>query len=136
MPGADDGSRSPAELCFKRQHDEWSARDGIDFTPTIDRPAAGWAGHVGLVTTLLDDLDMEIDRTYAISCGPDVMLKFVTWKLLDLGFPPERIYLSMNRNMSCGMGICGRCNIGEHYLCKDGPDMCYAEIQDIPYALG
>lgn len=130
------GARSPEELCFKRQHDEWSAREGVDFTPTIDRPAAGWEGHVGLVTTLLDGLDMDLERTYAVSCGPEVMLKFVTWKLLDLGFPPERIYLSMNRNMSCGMGICGRCNIGSHYLCKDGPDMCYADIKDIPYALG
>jgi hypothetical protein len=64
------------------------------------------------------------------------MLRFVTWKLLDIGFPAERIFLSMNRNMSCGMGICGRCNVGPHYLCKDGPDMCYADIQDIPYALG
>ena len=130
------GGRSPEELCFKRQHQEWGAREGVDFTPTIDRAAEGWTGHVGLVTTLLDDLDMDLERTYAVSCGPEVMLKFVTWKLLDLGFAPERIYLSMNRNMSCGMGICGRCNIGSHYLCKDGPDMCYADIQDIPYALG
>ena len=130
------GARSPEELCFRRQYEEWAGRDTVDFTPTIDRPADGWDGHVGLVTSLLDDLDMDLERTYAVSCGPEVMLKFVTWKLLDLGFAPERIYLSMNRNMSCGMGICGRCNIGTHYLCKDGPDMCYADIQDIPYALG
>ena len=130
------GSRSPDELCFKRQHAEWDAKPNVDFHPTIDRPAEGWDGHVGLVTTLLDDLDMDLETTYAVSCGPEVMLKFVTWKLLDLGFPPERIYLSMNRNMSCGMGICGRCNVGPYYLCKDGPDMCYADIKDIPYALG
>ncbi len=125
------GARSPAEMCFQRQHEGWAQRPGVTFTPTIDRPAPGWTGHVGLVTTLLDD-----DRTYAVSCGPEVMLRFVTWKLLDVGFPPERIYLSMNRNMSCGMGICGRCNVGPYYLCKDGPDMCYADIQHIPYALG
>lgn len=130
------GARSPEELCFRRQHETWAARDRVDFTPTIDRPAPDWGGHVGLVTTLLDDLDMDLERTVAVSCGPEVMLKFVTWKLLDLGFAPERIYLSMNRNMSCGMGLCGRCNIGTHYLCKDGPDLCYADIQDIPYALG
>ncbi len=130
------GSRSPEELCFRRQYDEWAGKPNVDFTPTIDRPAEGWDGHVGLVTTLLDDLDMDLKTTYAVSCGPEVMLKFVTWKLLDLGFPPERIYLSMNRNMSCGMGICGRCNVGPYYLCKDGPDLCYADIQDIPYALG
>jgi NAD(P)H-flavin reductase len=130
------GARAPEELCFRREHEAWAARPAVDFTVTIDRPAPDWAGRVGLVTTLLEDLDLERGSTYAVSCGPEVMLKFVTWKLLDLGFPPERIYLSMNRNMSCGMGICGRCNIGPWYLCKDGPDMCYADIKDIPYALG
>ena len=130
------GARSPEELCYRGQYDAWQSQKGVDFTPTIDRPAEGWEGHVGLVTTLLDDLDMDLSNTYALSCGPEVMLKFVTWKLLDLGFAPDRIYLSMNRNMSCGQGICGRCNIGPYYLCKDGPDMCYSKIQDIPYALG
>ena len=130
------GARTPAELCFRTEYDDWSHIDGVDFTVTIDQPAEGWGGHVGLVTTLLDELDVDLDNTYAVSCGPEVMLKFVTMKLLDIGFPPERIYLSMNRNMSCGMGICGRCNLGPYYLCKDGPDMCYADIKDIPYALG
>jgi NAD(P)H-flavin reductase len=130
------GARSPAELCYHEAYEGWDAKEGVDFTPTIDRPAEGWQGHVGLVTTLLEDLDMDHSNTYGLSCGPEVMLKFVTWKLLDLGFDPKRIYLSMNRNMSCGMGICGRCNIGPYYLCKDGPDMCYADIQDLPYALG
>jgi len=130
------GSRNPDEMCFRRMHEGWGAREGWDFTPTIDRFAPGWEGHVGLVTTLLDDLDLDLGKTYAVSCGPEVMLRFVTWKLLDVGFEPDRIYLSMNRNMSCGMGICGRCNVGPYYLCKDGPDMCYADIKDIPYALG
>lgn len=130
------GARNPAEMCFSDQHATWADQANVDFTPTIDSPSPGWPGHVGLVTTLLDDLDVDIENTYAVSCGPEVMLRFVTWKLLDVGFPAERIYLSMNRNMSCGMGICGRCNVGPHYLCKDGPDMCYADIKDIPYALG
>jgi NAD(P)H-flavin reductase len=108
----------------------------VDLAVTIDRAAAGWEGHVGLVTTLLEGLDLDLASTCAVSCGPEVMLRFVTWKLLDLGFAPERIFLSMNRNMSCGMGICGRCNIGPYYLCKDGPDLCYADIRGIPYALG
>ena len=130
------GAREPAEMCFRRQHRDWRAMPGVDFTPTIDRAAEDWDGHVGLVTTLLDDLDLDLRNTYAVSCGPEVMLRFVTWKLLDVGFQPEQVYLSMNRNMSCGMGICGRCNVGPYYLCKDGPDMCYADIKDIPYALG
>jgi len=64
------------------------------------------------------------------------MLKFVTYKLIDIGFAPEQIYLSMNRNMSCGVGKCGRCIIGKYFLCKDGPDMCYADIKDIPGVFG
>lgn len=130
------GARQPGELCFRRQYDDWAARPGVDFTPTIDRPAAGWPGHVGLVTTLLDGLDLEVAAAYAVSCGPEVMLKFVARKLVDVGFAAEHVYLSMNRNMTCGMGICGRCNVGERYLCKDGPDLCYAEVRDVPYALG
>lgn len=130
------GARNPEELCFRRQHAGWQSRPDVDLAVTIDRPWDGWDGHVGLVTTLLDGLDLDLETTYAVSCGPEVMLKFVTWKLLDLGFPPEHIYLSMNRNMSCGMGLCGRCNVGPYYLCKDGPDLCYADIKDIPYALG
>lgn len=130
------GARAPQELCFRGQYDGWAARDKVDFTPTIDRPAAGWTGRVGLVTTLLDGLDVDVKDAYALSCGPEVMLKFVARKLVDVGFLPEHVYLSMNRNMSCGMGICGRCNVGSRYLCKDGPDLCYADIRDVPYALG
>jgi len=130
------GARSPDELCFRRQHWEWSRKSGVDLRVTIDRDAPGWDGHVGLVTTLLEGLDLDLSQTVAVSCGPEVMLRFVTYKLLDLGFAPERIFLSMNRNMSCGMGICGRCNIGPYYLCKDGPDLCWADIQGIPFALG
>jgi NAD(P)H-flavin reductase len=130
------GSREPAELCFRRLHEEWGRLPKVDFTCTIDRPAPGWDGRVGLVTTLLDGLDVDVKEAVVVSCGPEVMLKFVTLKLCDLGFPPEHIFLSMNRNMSCGMGLCGRCNVGPFYLCKDGPDMCYADIKDIPYALG
>jgi NAD(P)H-flavin reductase len=130
------GARAPQELCFRNQYAGWAARPSVDFTPTIDRPAAGWTGHVGLVTTLLEGLDVDVKSAYALSCGPEIMLKFVARKLVDVGFPPQHVYLSMNRNMSCGMGICGRCNVGSRYLCKDGPDLCYADIQDIPYALG
>lgn len=130
------GAREPRELCFQRQYASWAAQEAVDFTPTIDRPAAGWPGRVGLVTTLLDGLDVDVSEAYAVCCGPEIMLRFVARKLVDVGFRPERVYLSMNRNMTCGMGICGRCNVGSLYLCKDGPDLSYAEVRDIPYALG
>jgi len=126
------GARTPEELLFRGSYDAWRTHERVDFTETIDVPAPGWTGRVGLVTTLLEGLDIDIANSYAISCGPAIMLKFVTQRLLELGYKPSQIYLSMNRRMSCGIGKCGRCNIGPYYLCKDGPDMCYEKIKDYP----
>ena len=126
------GARLPEELLFRRQFDEWRSVERVDLTETIDKPAEGWTGNVGLVTELLKDLDLDIAGGYMVSCGPSIMLRFVTLRALEIGYQPEQIYLSMNRRMSCGIGKCGRCNIGPYYLCKDGPDMCYAKIKDYP----
>ncbi len=126
------GARSPNDQVFRYQYEEWSKMPKTDLSLAIDVPYPGWSGTVGVVTVLLDNLDIDIPNTYVVSCGPEIMLKFVTYKLLDLGFKPEQIYLSMNRRMSCGLGLCHRCNIGPYYLCKDGPDMCYAKIKDYP----
>ncbi|OQX89542.1 MAG: hypothetical protein B6D65_02635 [candidate division Zixibacteria bacterium 4484_93] len=134
------GARSPYDLVFRDEYEEWAKKEKVDMSISIDRPHPEWekgafkfdgvSQTVGLVTVLLDNLDVDIENTYAVSCGPEIMLKFVTYKLLDLGFKPEQIYLSMNRRMSCGVGKCHRCNIGPYYLCKDGPDMCYADIMN------
>ncbi len=130
------GARNPSELSFKNQYDEWKKLSNVDFECTVDRATADWKGKVGLVTELLENTGIDMNNAYAVSCGPEIMLKFVTLKLLSVGFKPEQIYLSMNRKMSCGMGICGRCNIGPYYLCKDGPDMNYAKIQQYPDVFG
>lgn len=131
------GARMPEELCFRSQYDEWAkAAPNVDFTHTIDVPAPNWSGRVGLVTTLLDKLDINLENSIAISCGPEIMLKFVTLKLLEVGYTPPQIYLSMNRKMSCGMGKCARCNVGHYYLCVDGPDMCYDKIKHVPNVFG
>lgn len=130
------GAKTPQELCFRRQHEEWAKTRSVEMDVTIDLPAPGWDGKVGLVTTLLDDLDIDRDNSYVVSCGPEVMLKFVTLKLLEEGFKPEQIYLSMNRNMSCGIGKCGHCIVGKYFLCKDGPDMNYADVMDVPDLFG
>ncbi len=130
------GARNPVELSFRRQYEEWAAQSKVDVELTVDSGNGDWNGRVGLVTELLDRTGIDLENAYAVSCGPEIMLKFVTLKLLSVGFKPEQIYLSMNRNMSCGMGICGRCNIGPYYLCKDGPDMNYAKIQKFPDVFG
>ncbi len=126
------GARCMEELLYRNQHDGWAAHKKVDFMCTIDNPQPEWDGHTGVVTTLLKDLDVNKAKTHAFICGPSVMLKFATFTLIDEGLAPEQICLSMNRRMSCGMGKCGRCNIGPHYLCKDGPDINYATIKDYP----
>jgi len=127
------GAREPAELLFQRAYQQWAAVPRFSFEHTVDRGDEGWAGRVGVVTTLLEgEPDVDVATAYAVSCGPGIMLRFVTMRLVSMGFPPERIYLSMNRRMSCGIGKCGRCAIGPYYLCKDGPDMNYAKIKDYP----
>ena len=126
------GARAPQELLFSGSYDRWRVHDRMSFEETIDVPADGWTGHVGLVTTLLRDLPIEVDNSVAVSCGPQVMLRFVTLRCLELGYQPSQIWLSMNRRMSCGIGKCGRCNIGPYYLCKDGPDMNYEQVKDYP----
>lgn len=129
------GARTPDDLVFKYQYDQWAKIPKTDLRLTVDNQCRGWSGTVGVVTCLLDKsmgLDVNPDDCFAVSCGPEIMLKFVTYRLLEIGFKPDRIYLSMNRRMSCGVGMCHRCNIGPYYLCKDGPDMCYAKIMEYP----
>ena len=129
------GARTPEELLYRRSYDEWGALEGVDVEVTVDGASNGWAGNVGVVTTLLREGAFDTQEGYAVSCGPGIMLRFVALRCLEIGYQPSHIYLSLNRRMSCGIGRCGRCNIGPYYLCKDGPDMCYEEIKDFADAL-
>jgi len=127
------GAKTPPELVYRDVYEKWGSMKRVDFTSTVDNEYPGWTGNVGVVTVLLEELDgIDIPNCYAVSCGPAIMLKFVTLKLLERGFKEDHVYLSMNRRMSCGTGKCGRCNIGPYYLCKDGPDMNYSLIKDYP----
>jgi len=130
------GARTPNDRVYRDSYERWHEIPKVDFQDTVDVGENGWNGHVGVVTTILDDTGIDISNSYAVVCGPEIMLKFVTFKLLEIGYAPEQIYLSMNRRMSCGTGKCGRCNIGPYYLCKDGPDMNYALIKDYPNVFG
>jgi len=124
------GARNPSELLYRREYEAWQRKERVSLDATVDVPDGSWDGKVGVVTTLLEGLELDVENTYVVSCGPLIMLRFVTLSCLNLGFKPDHIYLSMNRKMSCGLGKCGRCNIGPYYLCKDGPDMCYEKIKD------
>jgi NAD(P)H-flavin reductase len=104
----------------------------LDVQLTVDEGDVSWKGPVGVVTTLLDDLDIEYPNGVAIVCGPPIMMKFTTEKLTELGFQDRNIYLSMERNMSCAIGKCGHCRIGIYYACHDGPVFCYDKIKQFP----
>lgn len=127
------GSRTPDDVVYKYLFPEWKKVKGIDILRSVDKcPAGIWDETIGLVTCLLDNVKIDLAKTVAIVCGPPIMMKFGTMKLLDLGFEPASIYLSMEANMSCGMGKCGHCQLGPYFICKDGPVFTYDQIKDIP----
>jgi len=126
------GARTSQDLIYKESLKRWGKEERVGLRVTVDKGDRDWKGRVGLVTTLLDNLTLDLKNSIAIVCGPPIMMKFSTLKLIDLGFLPKNIYLSMERNMSCGLGQCGHCMIGKYYVCKDGPVFKYSQIKDIP----
>ncbi len=123
------GCRNPGELLYRGEIAEWGKRSDLDLVLTVDNGDSEWQGPVGVVTTILDNLPMNCREGVAIVCGPPVMMKFATKKLLDLGFAEDHIFLSMEKNMSCGLGKCGHCRLGVYYCCKDGPVFPYSSIK-------
>lgn len=127
------GARTPKDIVYKNEVDSWKKKARhVDMQISVDVGDDTWKGNVGLVTTTLKDTGLDLKNAVSIVCGPPIMMKFVTFKLLDLGFADSRIYLSMEKNMSCGVGKCGHCRIGPYYACKDGPVFTYDKIKDLP----
>ena len=129
------GARTPQDLVYKKQIlDEWAKLDPkkIEIRVTVDEGDATWKGNVGVVTTVVKDLGLDLSNSIGVVCGPPIMMKFATFRLVELGYPDESIYLSMEKNMSCGIGKCGHCMLGEYMVCKDGPVMTYDLIKDKP----
>jgi NAD(P)H-flavin reductase len=132
------GARTPQDIVYFDTLPDWAKMKNTEVLLTIDEPHPEWSGTVGVVTVLLDDLpllttvDVDVpfhaETAVACVCGPPIMLKFVNMVLLQKGFKPENIYHSMERNMSCGLGKCGHCMLGEYYVCKDGPVLTAAQI--------
>jgi NAD(P)H-flavin reductase len=126
------GVREPGEFLYKETIDAWEATPEIEFTATIDRPKEGWAGKVGLVPSVVKELAPSADNALVLVCGPPIMIKFTVPVLLELGFAKEDIILSLENRMKCGIGKCGRCNIGAAYVCLDGPVFTYAQLEKLP----
>ena len=122
------GARSPADLLYPDELERWrDARHRRRHASSTTAPP-GWPGRVGLVTALVPGVDVDPAHTLALVCGPEVMMRYVAPALLDRGVAPERIRLSMERNMKCGVGLCGHCQLRELFVCVDGPVLDYSEL--------
>jgi NAD(P)H-flavin reductase len=129
------GTRSPDQLLFDYQYEQWGRIDGANLQIIVEKPDETWKGEVGLITKLLDKLTFNPNETYAIVCGPPVMFKFVCNQLGRMGVPMHRMFVSLERRMHCGMGKCCRCNIGSTYTCIDGPVFDYWSVINLKEAI-
>ena len=127
------GARSPGMLLYKDELMAWEKRDDINMHITVDgTDDPDWKYNVGFVPTITEQKITSADNAIAIVCGPPIMIRFTQPVLEKLGFPPESIILSLENRMKCGIGMCGRCNIGEKFVCKDGPVFSLAQLKEIP----
>jgi anaerobic sulfite reductase subunit B len=124
------GGRTPADLLYR---DEMAtiAATGVDVAVTVDRPADGWTGQVGVVTTLIPPARFDPARTVAFLCGPEIMMRFTARALMARGVPARRVRVSLERNMRCGVGWCGHCQLGPLLVCRDGPVVDYARAEPL-----
>jgi sulfhydrogenase subunit gamma (sulfur reductase) len=129
------GAKQPDQLLFNYQYEEWHRIDDIDLDIIVEKPDKDWVGPVGMITKLLDSKNILPDSTYAIVCGPPVMFKFVCNKLSQIGIPMQRMFVSLERRMHCGMGKCCRCNIGSTYICIDGPVFDFWTVMNLKEAI-
>jgi len=128
------GARTPADRVYKTELEGWSRSPDLTLVETVDRADETWTGHVGVVTTLLKGMKVDASSTLAFTCGPPVMLTFVMAELIGIGLPPSNIVTTLERYMKCGVGKCGHCCVGHHYICVDGPVYNFDQIQRLPEA--
>lgn len=126
------GCRTPQDMCFKGDIPQWRSQRDVEVILTVDRRAPGWTEMVGLVPEVLKEIAPSPKGTVAVTCGPPVMIKYTLEALKELGFGDEQIVTTLERRMKCGVGLCGRCNIGSRYVCKDGPVFTLAQLKALP----
>lgn len=126
------GARSKEDLVdYNEIIDEWMKDEGVEVHLTIDREQPNWDGHVGFVPNFVKELGFSTDKT-VILCGPPIMIKFTLAGLMEMGFSKEQIYTTLEMRMKCGIGKCGRCNVGSKFICKDGPVFRFDELDELP----
>ena len=122
-------------MLFDYQYESWRRIDDVHMEIIVEEPDAGWKGPVGMITDLLDNLDVDGSETYAIVCGPPVMFKFVCGRLSQMGIPMDQMFVSLERRMHCGMGKCCRCMVGSTFTCVDGPVFDYWSVLNLKEAI-
>lgn len=125
------GAKSRADMLFRSDLELWNELDGVSVHLTVDQPDPSWSGPVGLVTGLFDGALAGVDAPLVLMCGPDVMIRNACSALVGRGIDPADIWVTMERNMKCGVGLCGHCQFGPLFLCKDGPVLRYDRISDL-----
>ncbi|BDU99995.1 hydrogenase [Thermodesulfomicrobium sp. WS] len=129
------GARTPVDMTYKAELPEWLARSDVRTVLTVDAEYPGWEHRVGLIPNVLLDLAPSPENTVAVTCGPPIMIKFTLQALKKLGFEDDQIITTLEKRMKCGVGLCGRCNIGTKYVCVDGPVFTYAQLKELPSEL-
>jgi NAD(P)H-flavin reductase len=125
------GARSPSDFVYRKEIERWQRRADATTFVTVDHAGADWMGPVGVVTALLDRVPLDANRTIAMLCGPEVMMRFTVRALVARGVPAERIFLSLERNMKCALRFCGHCQYRESFLCQDGPVLRFDRIESL-----
>ncbi len=123
------GARTPQDLVFAKELERWRARMDVDVDVTVDAATGDWRGKVGVVTTLIPRAQLDPDETISFVVGPEIMMRFAARALTEAGMTPEQIWLSMERSMKCGVGLCGHCQFGPSLVCRDGAVYPYPAIE-------
>lgn len=129
------GTRHPSLILFRHDIELWQKREDIEFYMTVDRPDENWKGNVGVITTLIPPLKLDVERTVAAVVGPPVMYKFALMALKSKRIPDENIHVSLERRMKCGVGKCGHCQINGVYVCQEGPVFRYPQVKILQEAI-
>jgi NAD(P)H-flavin reductase len=125
------GCRNPADILYRHELEEWRQRLDLDLTVTVDHADTDWHGSVGVVPALIRRAAFDPHDTVAMVCGPEIMMRYSVNALRSAGIGEKRIYLSVERNMKCGIGLCGHCQFGPDFVCKDGPVVPYSKVSRI-----
>lgn len=125
------GTRTPADILYRAELEQWRARFDLEVEVTVDRGDDSWWGNVGVVPTLIPRAPFDPINAVAMTCGPEVMMRFSVMALRKSGMAVKDIYVSMERNMKCAIGLCGHCQYGGKFVCKDGPVFSYDEVADL-----